>query len=130
MNRFLGPHAAAAGADVTADYVRHCRRCRHLDGIGERDGKMTVYSVGEIVRIAVALHLTHFGFTLRAAFEAVTEHATKIEALGAPGALHAGADLIIEFGVNDGVTLLAINATAIAERVLARLEKYRRPAAA
>jgi hypothetical protein len=130
MNRFLGPHAAAVGADVTADYVRHCRRCRHLDGIGERDGKMTVYSVGEIIRIAVALRLTHFGFTLRTAFEAAAVHATKLEALGAPGALHAGADLIIEFGVNDGVTLLALNATAIAERVLSRLAKFQRSAAA
>jgi hypothetical protein len=130
MNRFLGPQAAAAGAQCEPLYLAHLRRCRCLDGIGERDGKGYIYSVGEIIYIGVALHLTQFGFTLRTAFEAAAAHATKIETLAAPGVLHAAADLVIEFGVNDGITLLAVNVTALAERVLERIATFQRSAAA
>jgi hypothetical protein len=126
MNRFLGPHAAAAGAGVTADYFRHCRRCGHLDSIGIRDGKKIIYSIGEVIRITLALHLTAYGFTLRRAFNAGEDHAAKLEALGMRGALHAGADLILEFHTDDSmITLLAVNATALAEQVLARLAKFK-----
>ena len=128
MRCYIKPHAAAAGIGdgVTVEYVRHLRRCGYLQDIGVREGKEFVYSVGDIIRIAVALHLTGFGFPLRRAFNAIDDYAAKLEALGLPGALHAGADLILEFAADDsGITLLASNATAIAEQVIGRLAKFK-----
>jgi hypothetical protein len=126
MDRSLGPHAAAAGAGCAAGYLRHLRRCGELDGLGIRKGKAMVYSVGEVLQIALGLHLAHFGFTVRQAFNLVEPHTAKLAALGLPGALHAGGDLVLEFHVDDpGVTLLAVNVTALAEQVLGRLAKFK-----
>jgi hypothetical protein len=126
VRRYLGPHAAAAGAACSTGYVRHLRRCGHLDGMGIREGKAIVYSVGEILQIALGNHLAHYGFTVRQAFNLVEVHAAKLAALGLPGALHAGGDLVLEFPADDpGVTLLAVNVTALAEQVLGRLAKFK-----
>ena len=125
MLRDLGPHAAAAGAAATCDHLRHLRRCRHLDGLGIREGKAIAYGVGEVFQIALGLHLARFGFTVRQAFDLVAPHSAKLAALGLPGALHAGADLILEFSGDDsGVTLLAVNVSVLAEQVLGRLAKH------
>jgi|SRR5665213_3385144 len=122
---FHGPHATAAGAGTTVDYIRNIRRCGRLDGIGSREGKSTVYSVAEVLQIALGLHLARYGFTVQQAFDLVEPHTAKLIALGLPNALHAGADLVLEFHVDDpGVTLLAVNVTALAEQVLGRLAKF------
>src|ERR1700688_2005229 len=118
MNRSLGPREAAAGANCTPDYLRHVRRCRHLDGLGVRESKMVVYSVGEIIRIATAFYLSTRGFELRRAFEAVAERGAQIEALGNASALRSGADLVLHFGADDpSCSALVVNVTVIAERV-------------
>jgi hypothetical protein len=126
MNQNLGPHAAAAGVAVSCEYLRHLRRCGYLDGLGIREGRTMVYRVGEVFQIALGLHLSRYGFTVRQAFNLVEPERAKLAALGLPGALHAGGDLVLEFHVDDpGVTLLAVNVTALAEQVLGRLAKFK-----
>jgi MerR HTH family regulatory protein len=102
MLRNLSPPAVAYAAGCAPHVVRDWRSEGFLDGIGERDGKGHLYSVDDVVQLAVAGFLARHGIRLREAFSIVGERAAQISDLvkSESGGAGCGADYVLTFALN------------------------------
>jgi hypothetical protein len=102
MLRNLSPPAVAYAAGCAPHVVRDWRSEGFLDGIGERDGKGHLYSIDDVVQLAVAGFLARHGIRLREAFSIVGERAAQISDLVKSESRGAGcgADYVLTFALN------------------------------
>lgn len=86
MLRDIATDAAANALGRRPAELRDWRGAWFLTGVGERVGKVTMYSRGEIGMIAIAIFLNGCGFKMGAAFAIARAHARQIQEAAAPNA--------------------------------------------
>jgi hypothetical protein len=96
------PHATAYAARCKPDTLRDWRRLGFFKGLGERKGKVHLFTLSDVARIAVAAFIARNGASLREAFEIVGERGWTIDAVaaGERNAPSAGNDYYLSFVVN------------------------------
>jgi len=86
MIRNVTTEAAAYAINRRPNDLREWRAAWLLEGVGERDGRLTVYSLGEVGLLAVACFLQRWGMKLGASFSIARAHTDRIATAVLPSA--------------------------------------------
>ena len=136
--------AAAYAIERRPNDLREWRAACFLENIGERNGRRTVYSLGEVGLLAVACFLQRWGMKLGASFSIARAHAERIAAAvsssaegeqslqiridsrlwaGYAASSPTGAPLIGE-SLEDAEAILTVNLNRVVGAALLRLRDY------
>lgn len=108
MFRDIATDAVAHALGRRPAELREWRGAWFLEGVGERVGKLTMYSRAEIGLIAVAIFLNGCGMKMGAAFSIARVHSRQIREAAAPNAASAYNLVVrIDSRITDGYSSVA-----------------------